>query len=319
MRLRIAGSSLIGCDSEVVRLYDVSDGTARLVAERRDPSVLNAFLPDPAGEKVSRIENGRFARSVTAPGQSGHWASQRSTVAVYDLTLNEQSRFESQRLGDRSLALSPDGEVIASVARGAGVVGFDARSGARRFEEPGAIASGVSWSPDGRWIAAGDTDQSGGQLYLLDMTADAGERRRALPAPSSRAPLFDAHYESLFTSDSQLVAFCSAAWGQHGVVVYDVATGTERWSETFMAEGDDEEEVEEWNSLELDLAADGRVLVAGIEHALFAWRVADGEVLTTLFCEGASALYFAVDEERRCVWFIREGAIASEPWPENWR
>lgn len=322
MKIRIHESLLIACDAETLRLYDIEGGEPTLVAERRRPGALSAFTEDPTGERVTEVRNGLFARSFTAPGQKGHWAEQHSSVGLYDLSLAEVACYDvGRRLDDPTLALSPDGARLASVTYGAGVVVFDARTGEVQLEHPGQIGSGVSWSPDGRAIAAGDTDQSGGALYLLDLEGEAGsdERlvRRELPKPSSRTPLYDSPYDSVFSPDGGLVVFSNAAWGIRGVTAYDPTGGEERWAVRFEM-SEENEEAEFWDALDLAFAADGAVVLAGIEEGVRAFRANDGAPLTTLPCEGASSLYFAPDDIRRRVWFTREGELAWEGYPDDW-
>jgi hypothetical protein len=319
MRLRVSGDCLVACDAQWVRVYELRDGALALRWERREESALNAFSPDPSGEQVSRVEGSLFARSFTAPGQPGHWAEQRSGVAVYDLALGERARFDAGlRLEDTALALSPDGLHVASVDRGAGVVVLDARSGERRWEHRGELGSGVSWSPDGRALAAGDSGQGGGELYLLELGAD-GVRRRALAAPPRRVPMGDAAFCSLFSADGARVYFASAAWGLHGVVAYEVATGEVCWSASFEGGGEDEEDDSgEPRALELALVSGGEVLLVGIAGGVRAFGASDGAGRATLPCAGASGPWFAPHEPSRALWFVRDGALASAPFPGDW-
>eukprot|EP00281_Chroomonas_sp_CCMP1168_P001021 CAMPEP_0206257412 /NCGR_PEP_ID=MMETSP0047_2-20121206/25326_1 /ASSEMBLY_ACC=CAM_ASM_000192 /TAXON_ID=195065 /ORGANISM="Chroomonas mesostigmatica_cf, Strain CCMP1168" /LENGTH=75 /DNA_ID=CAMNT_0053683995 /DNA_START=209 /DNA_END=432 /DNA_ORIENTATION=+ len=67
-----------------------------------------------------------------------------------------------------TLALSPDGSRLATCSRGDGAIVFDTHTGERVWSCQGQQASGVSWSPDSRYLACGETDQSSGQLTLLD-------------------------------------------------------------------------------------------------------------------------------------------------------
>jgi hypothetical protein len=316
MRLRVSGDCLIACDAQWVRVYELRGGALALRWERREESALNAFSPDPAGEQVSRVEGSLFARSFTAPGQADHWAVQRSGVAVYDLALGELARFDAGlRLEDTALALSPDGREVASAKRGAGVVVFDARGGERLWDHRGELGSGVSWSPDGRALAAGDSWQGGGELYLLEIGAD-GVQRRALPAPPRGVPRGDAAFCSLFSADGARVFFASAAWGRHGVVDYEVATGALCWSASFEGGGEDDEG--EARALDLALVSGGEVLLVGIAQGVRAFRASDGEARATLPCAGASGPWFAPHEPSRALWFVRDGALTSAPFPDEW-
>jgi hypothetical protein len=199
---------------------------------------------------------------------------------------------------------------------------FDARTGARLYQAAGEISSGVAWSPDGRLIAAGDTDQGGGELYLLELSADGATTRHKLPKPSSRAPLYDSPFAAAWSPDGASVAFGSVAWGMRGIVVYDVAARVERWSLGFALGGGDEDEDEEqetWEALDVAFVAGGAVVVTGLEGGLRAWRAADGAPLTTLGCEEATTTRFAVDEARRRVWFEVDGEVVWAAFPDDWR
>lgn len=317
MPLLVHRDILIAGDLRGLKAYDIGDPRApRLVASLDEPSAPNAFAPDSAGEQMSGVCAGLIARSFTAPGQDGHWAEQHSSIGVYDTALRPVARLPlGIRLDDRSLALSPDGTKIASVARGEGVVVLDARSGEVLAQHEGEIGSGVSWSPDGRWIAAGDTGQADGELYLLDMQAQGSAARVALPAPSCGAPLYDSPFESAWAADGSLVAFSCAAWGMRGVAVYDAGTAQERWSDAFEMADEDEEE---WRALRVAFAADSTVVLVGVEGGLRAYRAADGQPLTSMACDDEGGIEFAADDLRRCVWRIVDGAPVSTPYPPNW-
>lgn len=318
MKIRIHQSLLIACDAQDLHLYDIFGGEPVLVASRSEPSDINPFGEDPTGERVTRVQSGLFARSFTDADQEGHWSARHTQVGLYDLSLNEVARFSTgQRLDETSLALSPDGARLASVQSGGGPVIFDARTGEVRHSHEGHMGSAAAWSPDGRTLAAGDSGQGGGELYLLDLDAEGTPSRRALPRPTSGSPLYDSPYCAGFSPDGALVAFTNAAWGSRGVTVYEVVSGQERWSiKTGMLEESEDEEF--WFALELDFALGGSVLLVGIEEGLQAYRTKGGAPLSALPCEGSTTQYFAADDLRRRVWFTNEEGLAWESYPEDW-
>lgn len=321
--VRIHGDKLVASNLQSLRLYDISTSPPRLQKTLAVPSAQNPFSNDPNGERLSDFCAGHIARSLTPLGQPDHWTSQSSSVGIYDTDLNEMKMLSvGRRLDDRSLVLSPDAKRLASISYGNGVVILDANTGEIIQSYKGSIGSGVSWSPDGRWIAAGDTDQGGGALYLIDTLAAPDTARVLLPKPTSKAPLYDSPFHSAFSADSLRVAFSSTAWGKRGLSVYDVTTAAEVWSKAFRVVSEDEdsdEEEEHWQTLDVAFAVSGRVVLMGLESSeVRAYRTADGHRLGDLFCGDASGPFFAPDDVRRCVWFMRDGEPARVDYPEDW-
>lgn len=319
MSIVVSGSSLFVSNLAGIDGYRIEGATPQPFVSVARATAPNGFLVDPSGERMTESSAGLIARSFTEPDHEGHWASAPSSVALYDTSLAPVATYSvGQRLDDRSLALSPDGTRLASISRGAGVVVFDARTGAVVSEHEGSIGSGVSYSPDGRRIAAGDTDQDEGALYLLDF-GSSEVVRHALPHPKAKVPLYDSPFESCFSADGALVAFTCAAWGRRGVVVYDVATRLEAWSAGYDMEGAAAEEEEAWNALRVRFAAKGCIVLVGVEEGIRAYRSADGTELTRLACEGAEGLHFAADDERAQVWVVADGAPIAIPYPGDWK
>lgn len=317
MRLRLDGDRLVMSDEAGVRLYDISGDAPALLAQVDVPALPNPFAEHSDGEQISEVRGGVFARMFTVEDGDKHWTELPAHITLYDMALTPLVTYAAaQRLDAASLSLSPDGAQLASVDHGGGVVVFDAHTGATLRSADGCIASGASWSPDGRMIAAGDTDQDDGELYLLELSGDA-LTRHSLPAPSSGAPLNDSPYASAWSPDGALCAISCAAWGERGVTVYDVAARDERWSACYDLDGD--EDAESWSALEVAFVAGGAVVIAGVEGELRAWRAADGAELSAVACEDASSAGFAADEARRCVWFDRGGQPVREDYPEDWR
>ncbi len=313
------GRRLITSDARALRLYDPS-GETELVTEVEAPGELPFFEKSPSGERMTHA-GGVVARSFTPLGLDVHWVSAPSSVALYSATdLRRLALLElGQRLDHESLSLSPDGRLLASVARGGGAVVFDADTGAKRWQLDGEIASGICWSPDGRHLALGETGQGGGELTLIDTTPASGgaPEKLSLPPPTSKCGLFDSPYRTAFSGDGRLVVFTSASWGSAGVSLYDVATRAEAWSVSMPTT--DGEDVEHWLAPEVTFALDDRLILAGQDGLVQAFRTADGHELSRLEYERADARYFAADTGRRRIWLTRGGQPASVAFPDDWR
>ncbi len=318
MRLRLDGDRLVVSDREGVKVYDLGGVAPALMVQVGVPALANPFAEHRDGEQISEVRGGVFARMFTTPEGDEHWVKRPSHVTLFDLDLTPVATYVmDRRLNDACLALSPDGASLASVAYGGGVVAFEARTGRVLREAPGDIASGTSWSPDGRMIAAGDTDQGGGELYVLELSGEEALVRHALPAPTSRAPLYDSPYASAWSPDGAVCAISCGAWSKRGVTVYDVAERVERWAVCYDMEVD-EEDTENWEALDVAFVAGGAVVIAGVEGDLKAWRAADGAELSAVSCEGASSSRYVADEARRCIWYDCGGEPARADYPEDW-
>jgi WD40 repeat protein len=319
------GRRLVTSDAQRLRLYSLDgaldEGTPRMLAEVEQPGEVPYFEQSPAGERLAH-GGGIVARSFTPLGLSEHWTEAPTSVGLYaEADLAPIAVLDlAHRLDHESLALSPDGRTIASVSRGSGAIAFDASTGEQRWMLRGEIASGTSWSPDGRFLALGETGQAGGDLTLVDPRPEGGGEpvKHELSAPSSEAGLCDSPFRSTFTRDGRLVIFTSASWGEGGVAVYDVATRQERWSATFPT-ADDDEELESWPAPEVDLGLDDALVLVGQDGRVQAYRTADGKPLSSLEFERADARYFAADSNRRGVWVTRGGEPVLVPFPDDWR
>ena len=312
------GRRLVTSDATLLRLYDL-DGQPKRLAQVEQAGELPFFEQSPAGERLARGP-GFVARSFTPLGSPEHWTATATCVGIHAEADLAPLRLLAlgERLDHESLAVSPDGSSLASVSRGAGAVVFDAMSGAKRWELPGDIASGPSWSPDGRYLALGETDQDGGVLTLIDTRPDQGgaPEKHELPDPEYGSGLNDSPFCSRFTSDGRKLLFTSCAWGLAGVVAYEVATRTELWSVDMDATG--EEDAETWSAPELDLALDDALVLVGQDGRVQAFRLADGKELSRLEFEPADSRHFAADSCRRGVWITRAGEPVLEPFPADW-
>lgn len=314
------GRRLVTSDAERLRLHDVEQpGEPRRMAEVEQPGELPFFDQSPAGERIAAAA-GIVARSFTPLRAETHWVETPTQIGLY--AAGDLAPIRVLEVGERldhdSLALSPDGSRIASVSRGGGLAVFDATTGERLVSLDGDIASGTSFSPDGRYVALGETDQGGGVLTLVDLRPAGGGApvKHQLPEPEYGSGLNDSPFCSRFTADGSKLIFTSAAWGRVGVVVYDVAKRIELWSSDLDMVGD--EEAESWPAAELELAlGDGLVLV-GQEGIVQAFTMQGGETLSSLEFEPGDSRHFAADSRRRGIWITREGEPVLIPFPADW-
>lgn len=314
------GRRLVTSDAERLCLYELDGGAPRRVVVVEQAGEQPFFEQSPAGERLTR-GGGIVARSFTPKGLEEHWADAPTSVGLYaeaDLaTLAVHDLGE--RLDHESLALSPDGQRIASVSRGSGAIVFDAKTGLPRWGLEGEIASGVSWSPDGRWLALGESGQDDGELTLIDTRPEGGgePQKHVLAPPSAGGGLNDSPFRTVFSRDGRWVVFTSASWGAGGVAAYDVGTREELWSVEFPTT--DDEDVESWLAPEVDLALDDALVLVGQDGRVQAFRAADGTELSCLEHPPADSRYFAVDSARGGVWVTRGGTPELVPFPADWR
>lgn len=313
MILRLCGSRLVASDEAGVTLYEIGSGeeVPRVLA-RIEAAV--ATRADGLA-RVSEVRSGRFARlSCEKPGEP-------IRATIYDMDLEVRARQElSAALDVSEVALSPDGLWLGAMIFGGGPVGIALQSGETRWEMETDIGGGLSWSNDGAWIAAGESGQGGGSIYLLAVKGDA-ITRYDLVRPRPSAPFYDAYYASCFTPDDRRVLFANSSWGQLGLIAYDVGTRAICWSQVI--EEASEEDEEEWVRPELALAAGGRVaLLSYPGRPLLAFAVEDGAPLDVAALDGAMRQSFSVapdDAQRRLWWWDEaQGVPRASPYPDTW-
>lgn len=310
MRLICIEDHVVGADAHGLYAWDISGPSPIRVATREDASPWTDTWGHEVGGTLSAPAGRSFARLHV-------WGSE-CAVTLHDPSLAQPRRVPLTRRVQRwSVALSPDGATVAAHAEGDGVLLFDAHTGEVRRAFDGEASSGVAISPDGRWAAAGDTGQAGGQLYLLDLAEGDDEvARRDLTRPTARPPLYDASFEATFSASGALVAFTTAAWGARGVVVYEVASGAELWSTQYeMPDPNDEI----WDALQAHFAHEDAWLVLAPEGGtLRAFGARDGAPLETLELPEATPPYLAVDAHRHCLWCTEGGALRRLDGPARW-
>jgi hypothetical protein len=309
------GARLATSDAKGIALWDLKGDAPTKIAEVVQEGQLPFFTGSPAGERMTAAA-GVVARSYTALGSKTHWVRQHTHVGIYRATdLSEVAQLDlAVRLDHQTLALSPDGSTLVSTLRGEGPIAFDAKAGAEVWRVDGSIGSGASWSPGSNLVAAGSTDQGPGELFLVHV---ADRTKQTLPRPSSKAPLYDSPFRSVFSTDGSWVVFSCQAWGAAGVTAYDTATASERWAAEPRVVAN--EEAEFWDAPELDLAFDDALVLAGQHGRVVAYQSADGTELSELEFDPPDAFYFAADSVRRCIWVTRAGQPTAIPMPSDWR
>jgi eukaryotic-like serine/threonine-protein kinase len=218
-------------------------------------------------------------------------------------------------------AWSPDGQWIAFLRVGTGIVLVPPLGGPERpladVDIPvtlmGALNSGLTWSPDSKWIATSDGGSAGGSRSLFLISVETGEKRTLT---SARSPVED--YNPAFSPDGRRLAF---------------VRGTQAQGELYLLELDEElvpraepTPLTDHQGLGLFFpawTANGRELVytaaaAGLRHRL--WRidasgggeaellefVAPGATDANVSRQGQRLVYVQTSVEAN-IWAIEEG------------
>jgi WD40 repeat protein len=133
-----------GGQDYTLRLWDVPAGTLRRTITRTD------FDQIGFGKSIAWSPDGHTIASAT-----GKW------IVVWDAdtgTVKRQIGEDDESLRVISVAISPDGQMIAGVSDAVFVLSI--HSGKYLFGVDGVAGTSVAFSPDGRWIAMGSRDKT---------------------------------------------------------------------------------------------------------------------------------------------------------------
>jgi len=220
-------SKRISSGLEVYSSIDISADAKRWVVTIGKPTAdlwTIPILDTPATEKDAKSYDVPSVRAL-APRFGGKALFYLSASGTGDglWRLENGQAIEIWRGADGALlepaAVSADGTRVAIVVRKEGLrtlttlsaEGGDARPLARKID----VTSAVSWSPDGKWIAAGGVDSHGPGLFKIPV--DGGEPRRIATGPAA---------SPVWSPDGSLIVYTGAVSGPVGPMLVVRPDGT---------------------------------------------------------------------------------------------
>jgi WD40 repeat protein len=190
-----------------------------------------------------------------------------TTVALSDAVTGEtHTTLNFDGDGVEGLSFAPDGRVLAVAMSTGGIILQQLAKGTRRLlvaDPPGAFhARTVSFSHDGRMVAAGGSDENRGQVVVWDARTGRQRARLSAAGPEMRSVAF--------SPDGRTVA---SGADNGNVLLWDVATSRQRAILTSSHDA----------SRSVAFSRDGSLLAAGYEDGSVAlWHVGEGVLLGTL-------------------------------------
>jgi WD40 repeat protein len=292
-----------------LRLYDLD---AQLLTTRQLPF----------GQCLAPGEN-HVAVLVSETGAAGESIS-LGTVTRFDWDLSECGSFPVGRVVWDSLAMSPDGQRLAAavVDMDHRVIVMDANTGELVAGNNEKGTGGPSWSPDGRLIIAGHTDQGGGDILLFDAAAADGKvlPMEQLPHPSPPADLDSCPFFSTFGANGTLAVLTNESWGACGLFVYTMADRAPVWSRELDPSPipEDGDENNSWFAHPAAFADDDTLLLAAGQETIHAYRASDGADLGSLAVSCDTHAGFVVEHARHRFWMRDGDGVHAYPFPTSW-
>jgi hypothetical protein len=150
----------LGYHDRAILLWDVATGKKlRQIAGNQDLPSFGGIAVAPDGKTIV---------------QGGY---RKPPLVLWDIATGKAvNRFGDSGRGVTALALSPDGQTLASAATGGGVQLWDVASGTElhRFSDPNVWISFVIFSPDGRTLASGEGNEGTVRLWEVATGAERG-------------------------------------------------------------------------------------------------------------------------------------------------
>ncbi len=164
-----------GTNDRTVRIWDAGTGQLKQVLQYPAPLLSVAFSPD-----GTRLATGTGPGDNASPGRVVIW-EMPTGKEQFELSLGTSENFPSEDFP--RVTFSPDGTRVAAAAEFVGLAivwDLNTHRELARFHQATGV-EGVAFSPDGKWLAASGTDQtgniydlaSGAQLYSLTGSASS--------------------------------------------------------------------------------------------------------------------------------------------------
>ncbi len=176
--------------------------------EERRPVMPPAEKVDVWSIAVSKEAN------IVAAG-AGMW-DRPGEIGVWDLTTHQPLQHIAEYLGVGSIALSPDGKLLATGSWGGHVRVWDWAAGKQRFDFPAVGGTRVAFSPDGKLLA----------IVTEDKTAQLWDMENGKLAADLQGDLLCFHCVT-FSPDGRQVLAGGGDWNPGGinqVTIWDVAS-----------------------------------------------------------------------------------------------